>query len=107
MLNVAHSFDLYSRLPIPIQNLACCWYGWRESQIRFGRSFHQRLASLCQSEWWSANEIEAFQNAALRKLIHHAYEHVPYYRDLMCSLRLHPDDIRCRQDLPKLPILTK
>ncbi len=98
---------VYPRLPVPLQNLACSWYGRQEARVRLNREFDARLDGLMQSEWWSAAEIQAYQDERLRALVRHAYDHVPFYRDRMDGLRLRPDDIRSVADLPKLPILTK
>jgi phenylacetate-CoA ligase len=98
---------LYPRLPIFLQNAACWYYGKKESLTRFGTTFDRHLRELTDSEHWSAAEIEAYQNEKLRVLIRYAYENVPYYRERWKSLKLSPNDIRCREDLPKLPVLTK
>jgi len=98
---------IYPRLPVPLQNAACWYYGKREARVRFGREFDRRLRELLDSERWSAGEIEAYQNEKLRGLIRHAYENVPYYRDRWKALKIAPEDIRSRTDLPKLPVLTK
>src|SRR5208282_107055 len=76
-------------------------------RTRFGSIFEQRLRELVESEKYSAAEIEAYQNEKLRALIRHAFENIPYYRERWKSLRLSPDDIRKREDLIKLPVLTK
>ena len=47
------------------------------------------------------------RTSKLRRIIRHAYENVPYYRERWKSLKLVPADIQCREDLAKLPILTK
>jgi len=99
--------QVYPRLPVFLQNAACWYYGRREARVRFGKKFEGHLRELLESERWSASEIEAYQNEKLRELVRHAYEHVPYYRERWKALKLCPDDIRSRQDLPKLPILTK
>jgi phenylacetate-CoA ligase len=99
--------QIYPRLPVFLQNAACWYYGKKEARTRFGTIFDQRLRELMDSDRWSASEIEAFQNENLRRLIRHAYENVPYYRELWKSLKVSPGDIRCREDLPKLPVLTK
>ena len=99
--------QVYPRLPILLQNAACWYYGKKEARTRFGAAFDQRLRELMDSDHWSASQIEAYQNEKLRHLIRHAYENVPYYRDRWKSLKLSPDDIRCREDLPKLPVLAK
>ena len=36
--------SLYGSLPIPLQNLACSWAGYRRSRLRFTRHFHATLA---------------------------------------------------------------
>jgi phenylacetate-CoA ligase len=99
--------QIYPRLPVFLQNAACWYYGKKEARTRFGGIFDQRLRELMDSEKWSAAEIEAYQNEKLRELIRSAFENVPYYRDRWKSLKLSPDDIRCREDLAKLPVLTK
>lgn len=99
--------QLYPRLPVFLQNAACWYYGTRQARVRFGREFERRLRELLESEKWSAAEIEAYQNEKLRGLIRHAYENVPYYRERWKSLKLSPQDIRSREDLAKLPVLTK
>lgn len=52
-------------------------------------------------------ELIALQNKRLQVLIAHCYANVPYYTKLFDSLGLKPEDIQCREDLRKLPILTK
>lgn len=98
---------LYPRLPVVLQNAACWYYGKKESGLRFGREFDSRLRQLLDSEKWGAGEIEAYQDEKIRALVRNAYENVPYYRERWKTLKIHPDDIRSRKDLFKLPILTK
>jgi len=99
--------QIYPRLPVFLQNAACWYYGKKEARVRFGRAFERRLRELTDSEKWTASEIEAYQNDRLRSLIRHAYENVPYYRERWKALKVTPDDIRSRDDLHKLPVVTK
>jgi phenylacetate-CoA ligase len=99
--------QIYPRLPVFLQNAACWYHGKKESRIRFGGEFERRLRELVDSEKWSASEIEAYQNEKLRALVRQAYQDVPYYRARWKALRISPDDIRSRDDLHKLPVLTK
>src|SRR5215831_6292476 len=39
---------LYPHLPIPLQNVACSWYGRKEAKIRLGREFEGHLARLLE-----------------------------------------------------------
>ena len=62
---------------------------------------------LQRNEFLSREDLLEIQNVKLQKLIEHCYDTVPYYHRLFIELGLTPDDIRCAQDLQKLPILTK
>lgn len=52
-------------------------------------------------------KLEDIQAWKLRRLIEHAYRHVPYYRELFRRKGLEPEDIRSVEDLSKVPVLTK
>lgn len=56
---------------------------------------------------WSREDILAWQNAHLQSFVKHAYEHTAYYRSLFDTLGLKPYDIRCIDDLKKLPVVNK
>lgn len=72
-----------------------------------GLSVSKSLRFLMESLNWTREQIDAFQNERLRLLIEHAYNHVPYYHDLFDRLGIRPSDIRVKEDLARLPILTK
>jgi len=77
------------------------------SDIFFGRNISRSLKFLSKSQWWTEDELISFQNERLNLLINHAFNNVPFYSELFKSLRLGPQDIKCIDDLKKLPILTK
>src|SRR5262245_25371536 len=89
---------VYPRLPVFLQSASCSYYGRKESRARFGPLFDRHLRELMESEKWSAAEIEAFQDEQVRRLIRHAYDNVPFYRERWRSLRITPNDIRSRAD---------
>ena len=62
---------------------------------------------LGRSQWLDSDALEELQGAKLRKLVTHAYWHVPYYRRVMDELGIEPGDIRRVQDLRELPLLSK
>ena len=66
-------------------------------------AFRQLLAS----QWWSADRLRAEQWGALQRLLGHAYENVPYYRDVFRSLGAEPGDFRNAGDVARLPLLQK
>jgi len=100
-------FEIYSCLPIWVQNISCSLAGiWMRRQ-RYNKVFRSALEFLERSQWWSEAEQASYQDEQLRILIRHAYETVPYYNEMFRRLKLTPDDVRTVSDLPKLPILSK
>jgi phenylacetate-CoA ligase len=67
----------------------------------------EQLKELKESQWLSLDKTRELQLSKLRKLVLHAYKHVPYYRDQMLKNGIAPDDIRSLDDLARLPMLTK
>ena len=51
--------------------------------------------------------IEAFQDERLRAVITHAYENVPFYRELFERHGVRPGQIRGVADLGRVPVITK
>jgi phenylacetate-CoA ligase len=60
-----------------------------------------------RAQWKTRHKIDRIQQDRLARLIQHAWNKVPYYRDLMSSAGLRPEDIRSRDDLRMIPITTK
>ena len=52
-------------------------------------------------------QIKKIQSEKLVRQVKHVYENVPYYRDLMDKKGVKPEDIKGRDDLYKLPFLSK
>ncbi|HEX6574046.1 MAG TPA: hypothetical protein VF042_03670 [Gemmatimonadaceae bacterium] len=50
------------------------------------------------------DDIRAFQDRRIRRLVRHAYDNVRYYRKLFDEKRISPDSIRSTADLVRLPI---
>ncbi|MFQ6082630.1 MAG: phenylacetate--CoA ligase family protein [Candidatus Aminicenantia bacterium] len=62
---------------------------------------------MLKNQWKSLSELESLQNNKLQKLIHHAYNNVPYYRHLFDSVGLKPYEINSVEDLARIPITSK
>ncbi|WP_292522484.1 AMP-binding protein [Methanoculleus sp.] len=71
------------------------------------RAYREIYTLLQRSQWWSKEELAAYQTQALSRLLEHAYEHVPYYRRVFRERGLVPADIATPADLVHLPFLTK
>lgn len=88
--------ELYRRLLFPL---------WDRGIKRRTTLHHLRF--LEQSQWRSADEIAAFQSAELARLLHHAYAHVPMYRDRLDAAGVRLGDIVTAADLEALPLLSR
>jgi phenylacetate-CoA ligase len=64
-------------------------------------------ADLRASQWLSIEQMRDLQTRKLRKLVAHAYRHVPYYREKMNASDVTPDDIKTLDDIKALPMLSK
>lgn len=98
---------IYARSPVFVQNAMATGYGLRQRMLRNGGEFARYFRELSDQQWLSADELQALQDAALRRTITFAATNVPYYRDLFARLRLRPEDIRTSADLRVLPFLDK
>lgn len=99
--------QFYTHLPTFMQNIVCSYYGLNQRRLRYGGAFRELLDWLDQSQWWSETQIAQYQAEELQKIVHHAYNTVPYYRRVFDERKLKPADIQSVGDLRKLPILTK
>lgn len=52
-------------------------------------------------------EIEELQLKRLKSTVKNAYDNVPFYRQKLKECGVHPDDIKKREDIAKLPFTTK
>lgn len=99
--------NLYKYLPVPLQNIACSLYGYKEKRKRYGKWFNHYQDLLEKTDTFDVEKIEEYQAKELRELIEDAYENVPYYRQVFKERQLKPKDIETSEDLKKLPLLTK
>lgn len=77
------------------------------SDFILGNSIATHFLFLQKSQYWNRDQIDEYQNRKLHDLIVHSYKNVPFYTNLFNDLRIKPEDIQTKEDLVKLPILTK
>ena len=70
-------------------------------------AFYRTYRLLKKSQWWTRERLEEYQSQQLSRLVDHAYENVPYYKNIFNERGLKPKDIQYFNDLRKLPFLTK
>jgi phenylacetate-CoA ligase len=73
---------LYAALPVPLQDLACTWAGFRRARARFTPYFQRTLAEWEGTERSSEPALLALQQRRLVELVERARRFVPHYRRL-------------------------
>lgn len=100
---------LYGFLPVGLQNLAVSGYGYFWKKRRFGGIFEKELIGFKEREHFSKIQWDGYVTIQLRKILCHAFETVPYYRDVFQQVGLQRIDLErftlC--DLPRIPFLEK
>lgn len=66
--------------------------------------WYNRIFKMSQ---WTPSQIQQWQDDRLNELVNHAYNNTIYYRELFDSIGLLPSDIKTKEDLKKVPPLTK
>ena len=76
---------------------------WTNQSLQGNQEIRQRYETLMASQWMTPDEIRDLQFQKLSTLVAHAYENVPYYREVMQHRGLTPADFKCPEDINKLP----
>ena len=77
------------------------------ADIKFHTYMPQWYRRLKHMSSWKPDEVKKWQETELHKLVHTAYHHSVYYRELFDSLNIKPEDIQTVKDLELIPPLTK
>jgi len=93
---------LYPRL-----NLKCLLDNINISKTNFNSNYIFELPNICETQWYTESQIIEFQERLLRRLIHYAYNEIPYYKKLFKKIKIKPDQIKHIVDLERIPILTR
>ena len=80
---------------------------WTNQSLQGNQEIRQRYETLMASQWMTPDEIRDLQFQKLSTLVAHAYENVPYYREVMQHRGLSPSNFTSFEDLQKLPRLTR
>ncbi len=98
---------IYENSPVAVQNFLVSAYGRRILGERFGPEFDRLSGFLAASERATREEMREYQSERLRLVVAHAYETVPYYRELWDREGVRPSDVVSIDDIGKLPVLTR
>lgn len=99
--------DIYGKLPIVFQNMACFVEGTKIKHTRYNKEFLLVLEDYIKREKWKYEQIEEYRDKCLQNMILYAYENTVYYKKLMKDGGIDPKTIKTVGDLKKIPVLTK
>lgn len=78
--------------------------------LYYGMQRSPRLSywrQLERSQYYSYDYLREQQWAKLKDMLDFAFHHTEFYRKRFEAVGLHPDDVRCPEDIKVLPVLTK
>lgn len=99
--------NLLSRFPPSAQNIIFSLGDFVAHQRRFSASFYDLLSELKSSEWMSSTQIDNYKNEQFLRIIRHAYESVPFYRELYDRYGVNLRSIHGLHDIDQLPVISK
>ncbi len=88
-------------IPIIARNI------FRFQEMLLSRPSFRILRELNESQWWPREKLDALRLHRLRQTVHLAYDHTPYWRNLMDKNGIRPSDIQALEDLKRFPLLEK
>jgi phenylacetate-CoA ligase len=100
---------LYAASPVWLQNVEMSAFGLVWKRRRFGGRFRQMSEDFSRRERYTAAEWRDYQTQALRRLLVHAYQSVPYYSKAFRDQGVSLEDLGrfTLEDLPRLPRLPR
>lgn len=102
-----NKMDIYYKLPIFAQNVACYFQGRRIVKTRYSQHFWSYLKDYESRSDWTYEQLIEYRNMKLQRMIKHCYETVPYYKKLFNEKGINYNEIKTIDDLKILPILSK
>jgi len=98
---------IYQNLPYYGQNLVLSIYGLKLKKNRHGGSYRQYFDIIKSNLLLTEEQLVAYQNERLRKIIRIALHDVPYYREVYMNEGIAINDIQSIDDLSNIPFLEK
>lgn len=75
--------------------------------IRHGAEYRKTRALLEKSQWWSREQLEAYQFQMLKRTVEHAYAVSPFYKERWDRAGVRPERLRSLDDIRRFPTIDK
>lgn len=97
----------YNALPQWTQSLIGTAYRRLPQGLRLGWRYKEFSDLALEGENWPPDEIREYQLKQLRRVLHHAANHCPYYQKAFARAAFRPESLRTLEDLANCPLLEK
>lgn len=98
---------IYKKMPKIIQFPIDYIYGSIPNNLKYGAIYRETKNLLSKSEWWTEEQHILFQERKMKDLLIHAYEHVPYYKNIFNEYGFNPYSFKHLNEIEVLPLLNK
>ena len=98
---------LYDLTPPAVQDALISAFSGYLGRQRYGGRYPEFRALLDEAQYWDGARMRAWQDERLRAVVRHAYDHVPYYREVFDHHGVKPEQVGGVGDLHRLPVLTR
>lgn len=75
--------------------------------MNIAEAVKQTLTEITQAENWNDEQLKTYREDLLKKLINHAYNTSPHFKQRLEAANLKPEDISTIDNLQRLPVLTR
>jgi phenylacetate-CoA ligase len=98
---------IYERSPVFVQNVMATGYGLKQRVLRHRGEYATFYDQLARQQWLRREELQAIQDAAVRRTVAYAAREVPYYRELFAKHGIRAEHVQTAADLRILPFTDK
>ncbi len=95
--------SFYYSLPLNVKNFIASAYGLKERHERYGKVYHDSLAFLRESQFWSNEKLLNYQHGRTQEFLKNIIVQTAYYRTNKLYLVL----LKSNATLSEYPIITK
>ncbi len=100
---------IYQNMPLPLQNAMISLYGWSWQKRRFGGIYEEEYKGYKDREYYSKEQWDEYMEKQLTKMLLHAYNTVPFYKEYWTKAGLALEKIKTitPDTIDALPYLEK
>ncbi len=98
---------IYAALPLPLQEAACTWVGFRRARLRFGPHFRATLAEWERTVRGPLDALHVLQRRRLDAIVERARRETTHYRELAPASSARDARRAIEETLAGIPVLEK